>query len=43
MNPLVKKILQLLLSAFLGSGITVAISEGVSINCKPVIETNGGN
>lgn len=38
MNPLVKRILALLLSAFTGSGITIAITDGVSVNCKPIID-----
>lgn len=40
MSPIVKKILQILVPALLGSGITIAITEGVVINCKPVIETS---
>jgi len=43
MNPIAKKILQLLVSALVGSGITIAITEGVSINCKPVITTEESN
>lgn len=41
MNPVVKKILQLVIGALIGSGVTIFITEGVAINCKPVITTNG--
>jgi len=42
MNAIVKKILMMLLPALIGSGVTIAISDGLSINCKPVINNNLG-
>lgn len=38
MHPVLKKILTLLLPALIGSGITVAITDGFSVVCKPVVE-----
>lgn len=37
MNPLVKKVLHSLLAALIGSGITLTITEDVSIKCIPSI------
>lgn len=43
MNPILKKILIHLLTAALGSGVTIAVTEGISINCKPVVSVGGSN
>lgn len=40
MNPVLKKILTLVLPALVGSGITVAISDGFSLTCKPSFEVS---
>jgi len=43
MNPIVKKLLQLLLSAVIGSGITIAITDNFSVKCSPVINNQVGD
>lgn len=37
MKEIIKKLLKVLLPALIGSGITIAISDGLSVQCKPVI------
>lgn len=40
MKAILKKVLTLLLPALLGSGITIAVTDSVSVQCKPVIQEN---
>jgi len=37
MNPILKKILQILLPAVIGSGITLKLTDTLQVNCKPEI------
>lgn len=35
MNPIVKKLLQILLPAIIGSGITIKVTDMLSVKCTP--------
>lgn len=40
MNAIVKKALIYVVTALVGSGVTLVVTEGLSINCKPVMSAD---